>query len=619
MIRRELFKFAGGAATGLAFTPLPWRLLGDTAIWTQNWAWMPRTPRGEVEEKEGHCTLCPAGCAVKIKTCAGTPIGVWPRGEAMCPAGLAGHTLAWHPLRLRQCLYRGQVDKPERALEAAKEAMSGGVAVLDLFPGRTASLLHRMHLASIPGARYIPAPLPEGGTARMVQSLLARPAELAVDLENAKTVLSVGTPILDGWAAPGRSGPDRGYILWQADTRPSRSAELADTRLILRPGGETALLLGLGRQLLASPEIDRRARALAGYEQYREAAAKWTLPETAARTGLEEDRIVALAKALESRAPAAVIADGDPLGGPLPLAARAAASALNAMLAGGAFAARRDVPVPDSWKTVESTPLESVPDASIGLLLIDEPTPGLALPWKSIEPKLKPGASLVVALTWNRSSYAQRAHWLVPVPVYLEQAADAPVAHDTPTARLAASPALMKPPEGVMSAVDFVAAMSGAESALEARLEERSKFAEQSQRPAAAPLRFARLLPEGVSASMLSTVAEAPADGGDRIEAYGWRLASTSPLLGKLWQEWDLRPAPGAVSAHPDSLRELGWNPTSPAKIEAEAGKLTVQVHPDSRAPKDLVTLHAGPAYTQICEPEEDGAWRLKNPKVVRS
>ncbi len=105
MIRRELFKFAGGAATGIAFTPLPWRLLGDSAIWSQNWSWMPRTPRGEVDEKEANCTLCPAGCAVKLRTCGGVPTGVWPRGEAMCPAGLAGHTLPWHPLRLRQCLH----------------------------------------------------------------------------------------------------------------------------------------------------------------------------------------------------------------------------------------------------------------------------------------------------------------------------------------------------------------------------------------------------------------------------------------------------------------------------------------------------------------------------------
>lgn len=586
MIRRDLIKFAGGAATGFAFTPLPWRLLGDTAIWTQNWAWMPRVPRGEIAESEAYCTLCQAGCAVKVRTCGGTPTGVWPRGEAMCPAGLAGHTLPWHPLRLRQCLNRGKVSSLDHALDAARTGAGGGVAVLDLLPGRTASLLHRVYLARMKNARYIPAPQPEGGTARAMARLTSTPATLSAELKRARTVLSVSTPLLDGWSAPRRTAADRGFVLWQAESWRSRTMDLADSQLLIRPGSETALLLGLARQLLEAPEFGRRAGSLEGFGELRAAVGDCDLARTAERCGLSEERIAALAAALAARGPSLVIADGDPFGGPLPEDTRMAAAALNVLLGGETFSTRREAPAPPSWTCIDSTPLEQIGNQSIGLLLIDEPAPGLALPWAAIAPKLKPEGALVVALTWNRASYARRADWLVPVPVYLEYAADAPPAPDTGSWRMAVSPAVLKPPDGAIAAADFVARLAGAEPDSAARFEERRKLAGEAEMEAAAAPRFTRILPDGVSGARLANAALTNLRE-QSVAVCGWRQASVSPLLGKLWQEWDLRSAPGAVAGDPQAIGGIGW--------------------------------HAGPAYAQICEVAPNGQWRLKNPKVVRS
>lgn len=618
MIRRELIKFAGGAATGIAFTPLPWRLLGDTAIWTQNWSWMPRTPRGETGETESNCTLCPAGCPVKLRTCAGTPVGVWPRGEAMCPAGFAGHTLPWHPLRLRQCMRLGRADSTQQALAAARSAASGGVAVLDLLPGRTASLLHRLHLSAIAGARYIPAPLPEGGTARALARLAAAPVGLALELASAKTVLSVSTPLLDGWAAPRHTVAGRGFTLWQAASWRSRSMDLADSSLLIRPGSETALLLGLARQLLASAEIERRARSLQGFGQFRAAIAHSSLAETAERTGLREDRIAALASALEQHAPSLVVADGDPLGGPLPEDTRIAAAALNVLLGARAVSTRREPPVPSGWNSIAPTPLDQVENGSIGLLVIDEPAPGLALPWSLIAPKLKPHGALVIALTWNRASFARYAHWLVPVPVYLEIEADAPPACDTGSSRFAVSPAILKPPRDAIAAADFVASLAGAEPDYAARLEQRRKLAGDATLEAAPAPAFAAILPpETIGAALAASAAANPS--GPPLAAHGWRQASVSPLLGKLWQEWDLRPAPGTAAAHPDLLSGLGWHAGPRARLESESGNLPVLLETGPAAPRSVVSVSAGPAYTQICAADPSGAWLPKNPKVVRS
>lgn len=61
--RRDFLKFSVGAVAGLGLSPVPWKLLDDTSIWTQNWSWTPKLPRGEVSFEPSACTLCPRGCA----------------------------------------------------------------------------------------------------------------------------------------------------------------------------------------------------------------------------------------------------------------------------------------------------------------------------------------------------------------------------------------------------------------------------------------------------------------------------------------------------------------------------------------------------------------------------
>ncbi|HEY5656368.1 MAG TPA: molybdopterin oxidoreductase, partial [Myxococcota bacterium] len=97
--RRDLFKFVGGAALGIGLTPVPWKMLDDVAIWTQRGHQEPRVPAGEFSVRYTTCTLCPAGCGLRIRCCAGRPVGVTgvpghptSRG-ALCPIGLGVHHL----------------------------------------------------------------------------------------------------------------------------------------------------------------------------------------------------------------------------------------------------------------------------------------------------------------------------------------------------------------------------------------------------------------------------------------------------------------------------------------------------------------------------------------------
>ncbi|MCK6506555.1 adventurous gliding motility protein CglE, partial [Myxococcota bacterium] len=52
------------AGVGVMLSPLPWKLLDDSAIWTQNWSLTPKLSHGPLSSLVSRCTLCQAGCAV---------------------------------------------------------------------------------------------------------------------------------------------------------------------------------------------------------------------------------------------------------------------------------------------------------------------------------------------------------------------------------------------------------------------------------------------------------------------------------------------------------------------------------------------------------------------------
>jgi hypothetical protein len=623
MIRRDILKFSSGAAAGLVFTPIPWRLLGDSAIWTQNWPWMPRVPRGEVSEKNARCTLCPAACAVKVRCTGSTPTGLWPRQSAMCPAGFVAHHLAWHPMRLRQTLHGQAPASVDAALAAAsKAARPGATAVLDLLPGRTASLLHRAALAKLGGLYLTPPPI-EGATAAVTASLLAQPAPLAAELQQTKTLLSLSTPLLDGWAAPERSiNPP--YTLIQAETRRSRTAGLAGEWLPIRAGSEPALLLGLAHCLL------RRSGALQplpGFSELAAAAAQMPPAAAAEHTGIEAARLEALASRLAST-PSLILADGDPIGGPLGAETQALAAALNILTGLQGFRRRLAVPAPKDWPATAETPLSSAPDGSLALLIIDEPLPGLGLPWALIQPKLAPNAT-VIALTWNQASWASHAQWLVPVPAFLEAPQDAPPACDTAQSCFAVAPALLPPAPGTIHAAEFVARLAGDQTPFADRLKERIQALGADEKellenggcwsaPAAPapPGPPRRLLPDGVLSGQLVAAASRPPESL-QVVGYGWRHAAVSPLLGKLWQESELRPSPRDAAIHPETLRAFNLAAGNSAVVQAAGGRLPVRLAPDPNLPPGMVALSSGPAFSQLCRPDSSGAWRVPGAKVV--
>ncbi|MCX6627757.1 MAG: hypothetical protein NTW28_09025, partial [Candidatus Solibacter sp.] len=203
--RRDIFKFAGGAVAGAFFTPAPWRLLTDTALWSENWPGIPRPARGEIRARFTNCALCPAGCAVRARCVGDQPVSLAGVRGGLCPFGLTAHHLPYHPARLKQ----GPI---EEATAAVSKRVAEGIAVLDLNPGRTVSWTYRRAMASLKGLYLAPEPEP-----------------VAYDLSAAKTVLSIGAPLLDGWGTPANvMAARRNFRLIQAEAAESRTAVMAD-------------------------------------------------------------------------------------------------------------------------------------------------------------------------------------------------------------------------------------------------------------------------------------------------------------------------------------------------------------------------------------------------------
>jgi anaerobic selenocysteine-containing dehydrogenase len=561
--------FAGGSAVGVLFTPAPWHLITDTALWSENWPGIPAPARGEIRTRFTNCALCTAGCAVRARCVGEQPVqlsGVagHPLSHgAMCPFGIVGHHLPYMPERLTT----GAAKDAAAAVAAAiaKCGPAEHVVMLDMRPGRTASWTYRRAMASLPNGRYV-AP--------------AMDTAAAVDLTKVRTVLSFGVPVLDGWGTPGNVNAARaGFRLIQIDAIESHTASMADRWLRIRPGSEDLL-----------------AQALAG--EISQAAASDA-------TGVTVPEIASLAKELELGGPVLVLGSARIASGP------------------GTVVERLETPLPAEWKkAAPAADLASLPDGSVRVLFLDESAPGEYLPWNAIAKKLVADNPLVVAFSCTRTGYARHATYALPAAVYLEVADDIPPAIDSTVATFRIAAPLVSPPVGMVNPEEFVAAAAGL--AIGDTLHERAGAIHQSGRGTlftyadgksqtlkeVSADNFWKGLNAGgcwiddpnpkPAASRLLTAANAPtpAEESDLPLAVvvTQELAPGSPLLSKLYQESNLRLAPGSVALNP----ACGLDDGAPATFETLLGKCRVAVTLDAAVPPGVVLVSGSPEVLDL-------------------
>jgi len=574
--RREILMFAGGSTVGVLFTPAPWRLITDTALWSENWPGIPKPARGEIRARYTNCSLCTAGCAVRARcvgdqpvALAGVPGHPLTRG-ALCAFGLAGHQLPYYPARL----------KHGPAQEAAAAVADGiaqcrpaeHVVTLDLRPGRTASWTYRRAMAAIGNGCYVAVSQSLGGP-------------VAVDLAAARTVLSLGVPVLDGWGTPGNVMAARaGFRLIQAEAVESRTASMADLWLRIRPGSEDALAEGL--------------------------AGTMTPAAAAEATGIPEAQIVAVAGELAQNGPVLVLGSS-----------RLAST-------GHTIVARRETPVPAEWrKAAPVTDLAALADGSVRVLIIDESAPGEYVPWNAIGRKLVPDNPVVVTLASSRDGYGRHAKYVLPVGVYPEIADDIPPAVDSVAATFRIATPLVAALEGVVKPEEFVAKAAGL--AIGDTLRERADAIHETGRGSLFTYADAKSVAvKDVSAGDFWKALNAGGcwmDAVDEVEKrsltvaprigaatpvaenpelplvvmLSHELTPASPLLSKMYRESNLRLGPNRAALNPS----CGLGDGTQATLQTALGKCAVEVILDAGVPPGVVQLTAWPAVLDLVGP----------------
>ena len=632
--RRDLLGLAGGAVVGGVLSPLPWKLVDDSAIWTQNWSWIARPPRGVTTVRYGSCTLCAAGCGLQARMCGAAVFGLAPaRGGALCPAVYGAHQLPYHERRLRLGIVRGKDTNPEEALKTAITAIREAgprVAFIDERPGRTLTLLARRVFGRI-GGRVLAAPQAEDGTLAALESLAGMEGgTLGYDFENAGVVLSLGAPLLDGWGVP-----DRLPRLWStrrekdspmflhAAGRPSPSALLSDSHYWIHPGSEAALAAGL-------------AGALVRAGLARAAAAALTPEEASARTGLAAAEIDRIARLLASRT-AIVVGGGDPVAGCMDAAGERVVAGLNVMLGSlgraGGIVPRHPAPAPDGEAPAGIQRLEAVEDGSLAVLVHDASTPAVALPDALLRRKLASGGT-VVRLTAYRPEADSAPDIAVPATAFLEALDDAAGPREARVASWSVAPALLAPPAGVFSTTQFLARL-GAEVGIDAgnledlmkrkadaivRARRGSVRGRDGSIGGPAPTDAAALFKEiqegaawvddpaplrPIQARLDQTTLEPAArpHTGLMLVAAGWRGSAgtvpAAPLSTKVELEMRLRPVAGEARIHPETAADLGLADGCAVAIETQYGSMRAQVRIEKLSAPGVVEVAACGAERQ--------------------
>ena len=284
--RREFLRFSGGGAAGLATAGVT--LKGISTLNAALEAEEVKVPRGPESWSLSVCTLCPGGCGLRVRKIGeravkidGNPLHPVSHG-GLCPRGLAGLQVLYHPDRLRGPMENaGTRDNPdwkeisweqgiERVTERLREIQAAGqahsVALVSGSAGHLRQRLFRKFLAAYGSPNYLSALSGQESVRRAVYLQQGMAKGLAYDLERTRYLLSFGANLLEGWGSPvstmrafGRwrdSGGGRRSKFTQISPRLSLTAAKADEWVALKPGTEAALALGIAYVLITEGLFD---------------------------------------------------------------------------------------------------------------------------------------------------------------------------------------------------------------------------------------------------------------------------------------------------------------------------------------------------------------------------
>lgn len=639
--RREVLQFVGGSALGVLLSPIPWKVLDDTAIWTQNWPWMPKPMRGDITSTLTSCTLCPAACGMRSRTVGVQPVSLTGIRQhpfnhgALCTTGILAHHLRYHPARLKKAVKLeagAQAPVEMTAEEAMREASSmlkraQSVLIADHRPGRAVSALYRELASSAPGFRYAPVAPPEISALSVLSGNAA--LEAGYDLGRARFILSFGAPLFDGWGSPSRTSDyvaARGsQTLVQIEPVRSRTAQLAGRWIPSRPGTDGAIALSMAFVLTDENLLPASSRAaITDIEELTAFLRAYAPERIAASIGIDAGTVRETARRFAHEGPALALVSRD-----AGVETRSAVMLLN-ILAGsvgaeGGIALRMPPPASASQSAGAAALLEEIPDHSLDAVILDESLSGSSVPDALLRAKLKEGRGVILSLSPFVTPRPYALQYVIPSTVIFETLTDVPGPFDAPASSLALSRALLPAPEGTTDAIGFARAAAASlgvtlsqsgssEEILKARIAalhaagrgtvfSASSAETKEMKQLASSDDLWTALSEGgcwIDASsqsrparmtfrvMPAVKAVPPAPEAPALIVYplasaaAYSQTAVSPLMSKLTQESGLRLSQAQASVNPATASSNGIVHGETISIRTKNGSVTVQARLDA-------------------------------------
>ena len=462
--RRGFISLGLGTTAGLTLSPLPYKLLDDISIWTQNWPWVPVPKDGKVSFVNSVCSLCPGGCSITVRKIDERVISVSNRKETInskggvCPLGLSGPQLLYTPTRVMSPMLQSnngfQPVSWEKALSILLSRLrtlrDGGqqqkLAALVGTDLGTGPVLMKRFLGAFGSSGFFHMPSADDTWEAVTWKLTGHGFIPGYDLERAKTVLSFGCAIVEGWGSPLRSmhahslWQENGTNLIQVEPRLSNTAAVANRWIACRPGTEADLALGICRVLLEKYSAcrDRLGAAVTTPEEFSSHLHhQYSFERIETTTGLTRSIIESLAVDFAaSKHPLAICGKGE---GRSPIESREvfATLMLNILVGsinrpGGLYCIERKsdtrllASIPDTPETLFATAAETS-DPAVELLLVAGANPcySQSNTRKVIEMVQKIPFVVSFSSHWNET--AMNSNMVLPIHSHLEGYRDFPV------------------------------------------------------------------------------------------------------------------------------------------------------------------------------------------------
>ena len=473
--RRAFIGLTIGGTVGSLFTPIPWKLTDDVAIWTQNWPWIPRIPKyGKMEAEASLSKFDNSGGGISVLTVDGKPVVAYGNPEhplsqgGVSPLAAAEVQMLYSPSRVKQPLKRdGDTFTPigwdEAIALAAEKFGAAGQNAAAICGDETGTLAELTSAVTTQAGsdKFFPMPS-EGVTAARAFQKMSGKGQVGYDFGSADFILAVGADVFQSWgtylanaaaydAAKPIAGKAAKGLVYAGPTK-NRTAALCDTFVPLMPGQEAAFLLALAAELKKAGASGMAMDALN--------AASLPAP------GVDAGVLAEVAKRLMAAKKPLIVA-GSPFGQGGSEAAVMAAVTMTAML-GGPVTQIPDAPValkggmPRSKAAANDLPAFLAGETAPEALLVVDANPAYALPQAAQMAEALDKVGFLVCVTSFMDETAAKADLILPASMTLERWDDSYTPYGAPGPIYTMVKPVLKPVFDTRPAGDVLLAMAKA-------------------------------------------------------------------------------------------------------------------------------------------------------------